>query len=423
MKNIWIIDHYSSEPQYGGYTRQYNFAKELSKSGFNVTVIVSSFSHFSHSYITEKKVMINHISENVRFIYNRTSSYHSNSSYKRFFGMVQFYKVIMRNCHNGEVAFGKPDYVIASSPHPFVWVAAEKIAKKFGGAFIAEVRDFWPLELKGVDDDFIHRTFYKLLEKLEDRAFEKACRIICTLPYGGRYICKKGFNPDKVCWIGHPLDCKKFDALATSRVQELPKEIAKFMEGKFVCVFTGYYMPYEGVYQMLEAAKETKSYNDIVYVFCGSGNEEKQMREYVKCNDLNNVLIYNRIDKSLIPALLCQSDICLAYLVDDTGNQAFQYGLSKNKLNEYLYSGKITVMGYDYLDNEVSKSKSGFVFNTTTNQFARYIKEVYEMSEVARVTMGCNGKRYIYETHDISVLTQKYVKLLQSIECDANMVE
>ena len=29
MKNIWIIDHYSSEPQYGGISRQYDFAMEL----------------------------------------------------------------------------------------------------------------------------------------------------------------------------------------------------------------------------------------------------------------------------------------------------------------------------------------------------------------------------------------------------------
>ena len=31
MKNIWIIDHYSSEPKYGGIQRQYDFAVELSQ--------------------------------------------------------------------------------------------------------------------------------------------------------------------------------------------------------------------------------------------------------------------------------------------------------------------------------------------------------------------------------------------------------
>lgn len=43
MKTIWIIDHYSSEPQYGGISRQYDFACELSKRGYNAVVISSAF--------------------------------------------------------------------------------------------------------------------------------------------------------------------------------------------------------------------------------------------------------------------------------------------------------------------------------------------------------------------------------------------
>ena len=39
MKNIWIIDHYSSEPQYGGISRQYDFAMELAKRDYNVVVL------------------------------------------------------------------------------------------------------------------------------------------------------------------------------------------------------------------------------------------------------------------------------------------------------------------------------------------------------------------------------------------------
>ena len=53
MKTIWIIDHYSSEPKHGGVSRQYDFAKELSKRGYKVVIIASSFSHYTHSYISE----------------------------------------------------------------------------------------------------------------------------------------------------------------------------------------------------------------------------------------------------------------------------------------------------------------------------------------------------------------------------------
>ena len=44
MKTIWIIDHYSSEPKYGGIQRQFDFANELSKRGYRTIIISSSFS-------------------------------------------------------------------------------------------------------------------------------------------------------------------------------------------------------------------------------------------------------------------------------------------------------------------------------------------------------------------------------------------
>ena len=39
MKTIWIIDHYSSEPKYGGIQRQFDFANELSKRGYKVVFL------------------------------------------------------------------------------------------------------------------------------------------------------------------------------------------------------------------------------------------------------------------------------------------------------------------------------------------------------------------------------------------------
>ena len=57
-KTIWMIDHYSSEPEYGGISRQYDFARELDRRGYRVIIFASGFSHYTHSYISEKEVFI-----------------------------------------------------------------------------------------------------------------------------------------------------------------------------------------------------------------------------------------------------------------------------------------------------------------------------------------------------------------------------
>jgi len=44
-KNIWIFNHYAITPDLSGGTRHFDFAKELTKRGCNVTIFASSFIH------------------------------------------------------------------------------------------------------------------------------------------------------------------------------------------------------------------------------------------------------------------------------------------------------------------------------------------------------------------------------------------
>ena len=97
MQTIWIIDHYSSEPQYGGIARQYDFAMEMGKRGYRVVVIASGYSHFTHKYITEegKNIRVSVLSPNVHYVYLRTRPYESNGGLGRARNIFDFmFKVI-----------------------------------------------------------------------------------------------------------------------------------------------------------------------------------------------------------------------------------------------------------------------------------------------------------------------------------------
>ena len=73
MKIIWIIDHYSSEPQYGGISRQYDFAKELSKRGYKTIILSSAYSHYTHKYLFNEEYTISKFAEHAYYVYLRTS--------------------------------------------------------------------------------------------------------------------------------------------------------------------------------------------------------------------------------------------------------------------------------------------------------------------------------------------------------------
>lgn len=144
MKNIWIIDHYSSEPEHGGISRQYDFAVELSRQGYSVLVISSSFSHFHHRYIHQAPLSISQIAPSAHYAYVKTHAYESNGGIDRVRSMFSFVRAVRKHQNELVKRFGKPDVVEGCSIHPLAWVAAEDVARRHQARFVAEVRDLWP---------------------------------------------------------------------------------------------------------------------------------------------------------------------------------------------------------------------------------------------------------------------------------------
>ncbi len=414
MKTIWIIDHYSSEPRFGGIRRQYDFAIELAKRGYKVGIIASSFSHFSHSYISEENMYVSEINDKVTYIYVRTSSYESNSGLKRAKNMYSFLRNVVKHREDIANAVGVPDVVTGCSVHPLAWLAAYWVARRYKIRFCIEVRDLWPWvwiasgEKSRFDPMVI---FFGLLEKW---AYKKADRIIFSMPKGDRYICDElGADRSKVALIGQPMDCEAFDRNALNK-SSLPDEIIEFMKEGFICCFAGYYMKYEGVYVMLEAAKMLMGKGlPIKMVFVGSGEEREGMKRYVQDNRLNNVLIYGRIAKDAVPALLHNSDICMAHLEVENKSNAYKFGVSKNKVNEYLYSGACTLYGFMDTEDAVAVSGGGMVYTPyCAEELAEDIEKIYNMPANFRDMYGINGRKYIQENHNVSILTDKLLHVL-----------
>lgn len=417
MKTVWILDHYSSEPQYGGISRQYDFALELGRRGYKVVVISSGFSHYTHEYISEKEVYISKINDQVTYVYLKTSEYKQNGGIQRIRNMFSFISGIRRNRKFLIRKMGKPDVVTGCSVHPLTWIAAFRISQKCRCRYCIEVRDLWPEVwlLNGDKNKWDPMVvFFRLLEKW---ASKRADKIIYSMPYGDRYFENVlHVKPDKLALIGQPMDMERFDRNVTEKEGLLPDEIKQFMDHSFCCVFAGYYMEYEGVYTMLHVAKRLQEDNvDVKMVFVGSGEEYEGMVSYAKTHKLGNVLIWDRIPKEGIPALLSRAQICMAQLAHKDHPNAYKYGVSKNKVNEYLYSGACTLYGFMYKDDEVAKSGAGYVYQPyNEDELYALIKMVYSMPEGQRKEFGLKGREYVKTTHSVEVLTSKLEKVLFS---------
>lgn len=416
MKTIWIIDHYSSEPVYGGISRQYDFASELGKRGYNVVVIASSFIHFTHKYISEKPVKVNKLASNVHYIYLHTSAYQENGGIGRAKNMVDFMNKTVKYAPLIAKRYGKPDVVTGASVHPLAWIAASRIAQKYKIRFVAEVRDFWPrIWVVGGDKKLTDPMviFFDLIWKW---ACKHCDRMIYSMYHGDKYICgEMGVPKSKAFLIGQPMDCERFDKNRRN-FELLPEAIQDVLNsGSFVCAFTGYYMKYEGVYVMLEALQilKERGFNDVKMIFVGSGEEKEGMKQFAKEHHLDNALICDRIAKEAVPALISRADICMAHLEVEGHPEVYKYGVSKNKVNEYLYSGACTLYGFLYKDDEVATSGGGMMFEPyNAKDLADKIEMVYKMPEEKRKAFGVNGREYIKNTRSVEVLTDRMLEVL-----------
>lgn len=413
-KKIWIIDHYSSEPQYGGISRQYDFARELDKRGYSVVIFSSGFSHYTHTYISNKEIFVTKPFKHVRYVYVKTKQYNSNNGIDRAFNMISFMTQVIRNERAVAKRYGYPNVVEGVSVHPLAWIAAYIIAKKYKIKFVAEVRDFWPQVWIDSGEKKKSDPMCIFFRKIEDFIYKNADHIIYSLYHGDRYLSGvKGIPKNKITLIGQVMDCERFDQ-NRKKTELLPRKIQNFIDDGFICCFTGYYMKYNGVFTILEAIKIAQNRGlPIKMVFVGNGEEKQAMQDYVQKNGLRDVLIEDRIDREAIPSLVSRSEICIAQAAHLSNTNVYRFGVSMLKMNEYLYSGACILFGFQFEDNEVIESGAGIQFKPYSSQdLAEKIERVYWMSDDERKRYAENGREQTRKHHDVSVLTGKLIEIL-----------
>lgn len=167
-------------------------------------------------------------------------------------------------------------------------------------------------------------------------------------------------------------------------------------------------MKYEGVYVILQACSILVRKNiPIKMVFVGSGEEYEGMFQYVKEYHLEkNVLIYGRIPKETVPALQRRGDICIAHLDEPGHPGVFQYGVSKIKVSEYLYSGSVVLFGFRNANEPAIKLGGAIQFTPfDADDLARKIEDVIKMDKSSRTTYGKHGQEYTRQYHSVEKLT------------------
>jgi len=401
--NIWIFNHYAITPDLPGGTRHFDFSKELTERGYNVTIFASSF-HYSLLRETKDYGKSSYIIEDydgVRFVWIKTSPY-SRNDWRRVLNMLS-YSVRAYNVAK-KIDIEKPDVIIGSSVHLFAVYTAYLLSKHYKVPFIMEVRDLWPQTLidMGVSR---WNPFVILLGILERFLYKRAQKIISVLPKAYEYITSLGIPLEKIEWIPNGVDLKRFEYIGNN----LEKET------KFKVLYTGAHGIANGLDVLLDTAKilKERGYNNIIMELVGDGPEKKRLMKRAIEEGLDNVSFKDPVKKDKVLKVQAEADILFFNLL---AKDTFKYGISSNKLFDYLASGRPVIFASNASNNPVEEAKAGItVPSEDPEAVAEAIINLYKMSEKERLKMGENGRKYVKEYHDIPVLVDKLEKVIQEV--------
>ncbi|MCT7597613.1 glycosyltransferase family 4 protein [Aliarcobacter butzleri] len=394
--NIWIFNHHALTPDMSGGTRHYDFAKELIKRGHSVTIIASSFHYSKYKEMKDykdKDYLCEKI-DGIDFIWIKTPPYFGNGM-NRVKNMIAYtYKVLK---YIPKLNLRKPDIIVGSSVHLFAVWSAYKLSCRYKTPFIMEVRDLWPQTLIDMGISKWH-PFIILLGLLERYLYKKADKIISNLPYAYDYI-GKFVEKEKFIWISNGVDLSNI------------KYISKEKSDKFTISYTGAIGVANNLHILLNVAKKLKDKENIYFRIVGEGAEKEKLKVFVKENNLSNISIENSVPKNEVTNILQNSDILYFNLKD---SPVFNYGISSNKLYDYMASGRVIIFSTKAKNNPIKDANAGYsIAPDDVEDLEKTILEIYNLSQEKRDAIGQKIRKYAEQNYSIEILVDKFEKLLE----------
>ena len=407
-KKIWILNHYATPPNMPGGTRHYDLSQELIKKGYDVTIFSSGFSHEKKDYFklfNGKQYIVENYGK-LKFVWLRTIPYKKNN-YKRILNMLSYLFRMLTVAHN----FSKPEVIIGSSVHPFAVIAAWLLSKKYKAKFIFEVRDLWPQTPIDMGVIKPNGIIAKLMYVWEKFMYKRADNIIVLLPNAEKYIESKDISAEKIVWIPNGVNLEQFNNPKQLDHNSNLVQLLRKNKNEFKVIYTGAHGPANGLNVVIEAASILqKNHNEVQLFLIGNGVEKNNLQHNAKKYNLKNIHFFSSIPKEQIPDLLRYADLLLHCFAPIN---VFKYGISPNKIFDYLASEKPIIMSVKTSNNIVQEAEAGInVEPGNAEALAKGIVKIQEMSPEGRKKLGANGRAYVEKYHSSKILAEKLEKIL-----------
>jgi glycosyltransferase involved in cell wall biosynthesis len=406
--NVLLINHYAGSPGHGMEYRPYYLAREWVKLGHHVTIAAASYSHVRLRQPETGRDVEEQWIDDIRYVWLRTPPYQGNGV-RRVWNMAAFVRQLRR--HEADVVGTlRPDAVIASSPHPFVVFPARRIARKHGARFVFEVRDLWPLSLIELSDMSPWHPFIRCLQFTEDYAYRHADRVISVLPKAAAYMQPHGMSSEKFACVPNGVHLEDWSGPQAPLPDEHATAIARLKrDGRFLVGYVGQHSLSNALETFVEAAPLVAECGATL-VLVGQGPEKEKLQAKAAEIGAANVVFLPPVPKRTVPTVLAAMD---ALFLGWNRLPLYRYGISPNKLMDYMMAAKPVIHAVEAGNDLVAESGCG-VSCPPEDRFALVdsLRSLLALSENEWLAMGQRGRDYVMKHFDYEVLAREFLDVL-----------
>ncbi|OJV58534.1 MAG: glycosyltransferase WbuB [Burkholderiales bacterium 68-10] len=406
MKHVWILNHYAQEPGGAGGTRHFHLAEHLQAHGWQGTIIAASVDHASgQQRLAAHQAQRLDTLQGVPFLWINTPGYRGNGG-GRVRNMLAYTWAALRR--RTTAGLPRPDVVIGSSVHPFAAVAGALLARRYKVPFVFEVRDLWPQTLvdMGRLRDDAPATW--VLRRLERWLYRRAARTVVLLPQAWQYIVPLGIAKERVVWIPNGVDLSLFPRAAPATQSQ---------DGVFTLMYFGAHGQANGLDNVLQAMarlRQMPAGQHIRLRLIGDGPLKPALVAQAEALGLRNVVFEPPVPKAQIPALAAQADAFVIAVLDLPG--LYRFGISMNKLFDYLAAERPTVMASSASNNPIAEAGAGLTVAPGQPQaLAEAIAQIAAMPLAERQRMGRAGREYVEQNHGFDQLAGRLAAVLDAV--------
>lgn len=406
---IMLIEHYAGSDKMGMEFRPYYMAREWTRLGHEVVIVAASYTHLRKVNPTVENDFDEELIDGVRYVWLKTPEYHGNNA-GRGKNIAAFVLKLLRGAKNMARKY-RPDAVIASSTYPLdIWPAA-KIAKRAGAGLFFEIHDLWPLTPMEMGHLPKWNPVIMVLQAAENYAYRHADRIISILPNANEYIALRGYDAGKMVYVPNGVLTPGSEQQPAGEDEPAVAALRRLHdEGWFLVGYTGNHSVSNSLEYFIEASRLLRG-EKVKIVLVGGGNYKETLVRRAKEAGCEDVLFLDPVPKASMGALLDTLDACYMGL---SRSNLFRYGVSPNKMFDYLLAAKPVIYAVEAPNNPVRDADCGVTVPVgDSEKIAAAIRTLRDAGEEGRRAMGERARAYVLKNHNYDMLAKRYLAALE----------